>query len=184
MAKKAQVLKNFSDLQPVERQRIELVASGILQLAFKGVANRDFEPKVNTQVHRTWKMAKLDERQQIAWQSFCDDVRLAYGKSGSVCGSYGDQIDNGSGDGMKIPKAFTNTYYRRIEKLLTEFLDRHERALLYALLQDDLRGDASFDLETIGIVRSGYSKDKVSARAAGVVHVQTLLSRLARYYGV
>jgi hypothetical protein len=56
-------------------------------------------------------------------------------------------------------------------------------ALLSDLAQDYLRGNSSLTLEAIGLIRSGY-KDKVSARAAGVVHVQLLMSRLATYYRI
>ncbi len=181
MSKRA-VLKDFSELRPIE-QRIELVASGIYTLAFKGVANEDFAPKSGTQVHRCFKMLKLDERQQIAWTQFVDDVRLAHGKSGNVCASYGESTDKGSGDGFLAPTAYINTYYRRVERLIIQFLDRAERALLYELLQDELKGNSGLSLEAIGLLRSGYA-DKVSARASGVTHVQCLLNRLASFYGV
>jgi hypothetical protein len=179
---KQKVLRDFSELRPLEK-RIELVASGISQIVFKGQVNEDFRPREGTQVHRVWKMTKLDERQQIAWQQFCDDVNLAHGKSGSVCSAYGEATDRGDGSDFRIPTAFSNTYYRRIERLLTQFLDRKERALLYELLQDTLKANSSLSLEAIGLLRSGYS-DKVSARAAGVTHIQCLLDRLAAYYGV
>lgn len=179
---KRQVLKDFSELRPIEK-RIEMVASGIYLIAFKGQANEDFAPRNGTQVHRVWKMCKLDDRQQIAWQQFCDDVALAHGKSGAVTSAYGESTDKGDGSDFRVPKAYTNTYYRRVERLLTEFLSRKERALLYELLQDTLKGTSSLQVETIGVLRSGY-QDKASARAAGVAHVQGLLDRLADYYGV
>lgn len=179
--KKQKVLRDFSELKPIEN-RIQMLAIGIYQIQFRGEANDDFRPKNGTQVHRVWKMQKLDERQQIAWQLFLDDVLLAHGKSGAVCSSYGDYHDNGSGD-IKVPTAYTNKYYDRLEHLLTRYLLRSERALLVDLLQDTLKSNSSLQLESIGLIRSGY-QDKVSARAAGVVHVQNLLDRLASYYSI
>lgn len=176
------VLKDFSELRPIEA-RIELVASGIYAITFKGVANGDFEPRSGTQVHRCFKMLKLDERQQIAWRYFLDDVSLSHGKSGGVVSAYGDQVSISDAGDFKAPTAFSNVYYRRVERLLTEFLSRRERALLYELLQDELKGGSSLQLETIGLIMSGYN-DKVSARAAGVVHTQNILNRLADYYQV
>lgn len=176
------VLKDFSELKPIEK-KIELVASGIYQIAFKGVKNPDFAPKNGTQVHRCFKMEKLSERQQIGWREFSDDVALAFGKSGGVVSAYGETTNRGDGSDFRAPKTFTNPAYRRIERLLRDFLNRRERALLYELLQDELKGNSSLQLETIGLLRSGYA-DKVSARAAGVVHCQLLLERLADYYQV
>jgi hypothetical protein len=182
MARRA-VLKTFSELKPVEQDRIALVASGISAIVFKGEAIESFKPREGSQINRVWRMLKLDERQQIAWVQFADDVALAYGKSGAVCAAYGEQVAQGDGSELKIPRAKTNVYYRRIERLLTEYLTREERALLYELLQDALKANSSLSLETIGVLRSGFS-DKTSTRVAGVVHVQTLLSRLAAFYQV
>jgi hypothetical protein len=179
---KAKILKDFSELRPIEK-RIELVASGIYQLAFKGEANDDFRPKQGTQVLRMWKMLKLDERQQIAWQHFTDDVNLAHGKSGSVTSAYGESINAGDGSDFRAPTAYSNTHYRRLERLLQAFLSRREKMLLVELLQDALKGTGGLELETIGLIRSGYT-DKVSARASGVTHCQVLLDRLADFYQV
>jgi hypothetical protein len=63
------------------------------------------------------------------------------------------------------------------------FLERRELALLSDLLQDHLNAKSSLQLETIGLVRSGYA-DREAARVAGVVHIQNLLSRLAAFYQV
>jgi hypothetical protein len=182
MSKKQTVLKDFSQLKPVEK-RIELVATGIYQIAFRGVALVDFQPKQGTQVHRVWKMQKLDDRQQIAWQQFIDDVMLAHGKSGNVTSGYGEFSDKGNGNEFKVPTAYTNTYYRRLERLLKGFLSRRERALILELLQDHLQANSSLQIETIGLVRSGYG-DKASARSSGVTHIQNLLDRVADFYGV
>src|SRR5690606_5803264 len=180
--KNQKVLRDCSELKPIEN-RIQMLAIGIYQIQFRGEVKEDFRPKNGTQVHRVWKMCKLDERQQIAWQLFLDDVLLAHGKSGAVCAAYGDYHDNGNGDEFKAPTAYTNRHYDNLERLLMTHLSRSERALLVDLLQDALKGNSSLQIETIGLIRSGYS-DKVSARAAGVVHVQTLLSRVADFFGV
>lgn len=180
-AKKRAIVKDFSDLRPVE-ERIALTARGIMQVAFKGAALADWEPKAETQIHRAWKSQKLDERQQIAWRTFLDDIMTAEGISGKVGGSYGEYTDRGNDNSFKVPKAYINAQFKRLERLWS-FLDRSERALLAELLQDTFQGKSSLKLETIGIVRSGYI-DKESSRIAGVVHVQTLLSRLATFYSV
>ncbi len=187
-ASSRKTLKDFSELKPIE-SRIEAVAHSFLQVAFKGEMLPDFEPRHGSQVHRVWKMAKLEVRHQIAWQNFMDDAKLTAGKSGGVTGSallslstYGDQIDRGGSDGFKIPTARTNKYYRRMEAL-REFLSRRERQLLNALLQDSLVGTTSLQLELIGLVQSGYG-DKISARASGVTRIQALLDRLADFYQI
>jgi hypothetical protein len=180
--RRAAILKDFSELKPLET-RIQMLAIGIYQIQFRGEAHEDFEPKNGTQVHRVWRMKKLEIRQQIAWQIFLDDVNLAHGKSGGVSSSYGEYHDKGNGDEFKVPTAYANVYYRRVEQLLMQHLSRSERALVADLLQDTLKADSSLQIETIGLVRSGY-QEKVSARASGVTRVQMLLDRMADFYGV
>jgi hypothetical protein len=182
MSTRQTVLRDFSELKPIEK-RIELLAQGIYQIAFKGEANEDFRPMRGTQVERVWKMMKLNERQQVAWREFMDDVLLAAGKSGAVTGGYGEYQDKPNDGEFRAPVAYVNVHYRRVERLMDQCLTRSERALLVELLQDSLKGNSSVQLETIGLIQSGYS-DKVSARAAGVVHVQNLLNRIAAYYGI
>lgn len=179
--RKPQTLKDFSELKPIE-ERIALTARGIMQLAFRGVAMPEWQPKSGTQVARVWEAEKLDERQQIAWRTFLDDVMTAEGISGKVAGSYGEYTDKSGGNGFKIPRAHVNAQFKRLEGLWT-FLDRSERALLSELLQDTFHGKSSLKLETIGIVRSGYQA-KEASRVAGVVHIQCLLSRLGTFYGI
>ncbi|HEY6861692.1 MAG TPA: hypothetical protein VI358_18145 [Pseudolabrys sp.] len=178
--RKPQTLKDFSELKPIE-ERIALVASDLM-VAFKGEAMPGHAPEAKTQVHRVWAMNKLDERQQIAWQTFMDDVKLARGKSGKVTSSYGDYVNNSSEGEFRIPTAYADSYYRRVERLFLS-LGRRQRWLLMSLLQDALKARSSVTLETIGITRSGY-KDKEHSRTAGVVQVQTLLDLVADYYGV
>jgi hypothetical protein len=172
-------LKDFSELRPIE-EKIALVARGIMQVAFKGVALDNFKPKPGTQVYRVWESGKLDARQQNAWQEFIDDVMTAEGLSGKVTGSYGEYTDRGSGEGVPIPRAKVNAQYKRLEALWA-CLSRAERALLTDLLQDHFQGRSALKLETIGLIRSGYSA-KEPARVAGVVHIQILLDRLATLY--
>src|SRR5688572_25528401 len=86
MSKKQTVLKDFSQLK-IEK-RIELSAIGIYQIVFRGEMERAFEPKKGTEMHRVYKMKRLDLRQQRAWKLFRDDVDNARGKSGSVCSAY------------------------------------------------------------------------------------------------
>lgn len=181
MAKAKAILKDFSELKPIE-QRIEAAALGLFQLAFRGSTNPDFKPKDGTQVHRIWRAGKLTERQAIAWQAFIDDVNLAHGKSGSVTAAYGETIQSGNGDGLRAPTAFTNIYYERLQRLFRECLTREERALLYDLLQDTLRR-SSFRIEDIGWLGSGYKNDP-TALASGTTHCQCLLNRLCSFYQI
>lgn len=179
---KPKVLKDFSDLRPVEA-RIEALAAQIYQIAWSGEAIDRYKPRVETQIYRVWKMAKLDFRQQAAWKQFRDDVDKAAGKSGGVCSAYGEYSDKGGfGPSDKVPVAKTNKAYNRVEFILDRYLGRRERALLVDLLRDDLQKGGDLNIETIGVIRSGY-KDKAQARASGVTHVQNLLDRLADLYG-
>ena len=183
MTKRAtKVIRDFSELKPIE-SRIEAVAHSFLQVAFRGEAHPDFEPRSGSQVHRAWRMMKLEMRHQIAWQNFVDDAKISAGRSGSVTSSYGEGIDRGDGSDFRVPKAYTNAAYRRLERL-RDFMGRRERQLLYALLQDSLTSTSGLQLELIGCVQSGYNGDKVSARASGVTRVQSMLERLADFYQI
>jgi hypothetical protein len=180
--KRQTVLKDFSQLKPID-ERIEILASSICRLPFYGQLINDFKPRSGTQMERAWKMNKLTERQQIAWQYFCDDMNMAEGKSGGVTSPYGDYVEKSDSGDFRVPVAYVNSPRRRLERLLLagEVLSRRERALLSDLAQDYLRGNSSLTLESIGLFKSGY-KDKVSARAAGIAHLQNLMDRLADFY--
>jgi hypothetical protein len=178
MSKKA-VLRDFSALK-VEK-RIELSAIGVYQLVFRGEQERAFEPRKGTQIYRVYRMNRLDLRQQRSWKKFRDDFDRAQGKSGSVTSSYGEFQDGGD-NSERVPVAYTNGAYERIKDIFQRYLGRRERALLYDLLQDDLRSGTELQLEFIGLIRSGYSGED-EARVAGVVHVQTLLDKLGDFYG-
>jgi hypothetical protein len=177
--KKQAVLKDFSALK-IEK-RIELSAIGIYQLVFRGEMERAFEPKKGTEIHRVYKMKRLDLRQQRAWKLFRDDIDRAAGKSGSVCSDYGEQTSQGNGSEFRVPKAFTNKAWDKISWIFRSYLSAREARLLWDLLQNDLKGTSELKLEFIGLMRSGYSGED-EARVAGTVHVQTLLDRLADLY--
>ena len=178
MAKK--VLKDFSELKA--QQRIDLLAFRIYQIqsVFNGQRETAFEPRKGTELYRIWNMRKLSIRQQQAWRMFRDACEKAIGASGAVTAPYGETISGG--DGTPVPVAYTNEHYRRIHQLFTRHLHRREAALLHDLMQDDLRSGTGIRLEYIGLIRSGYG-DEETARAAGVAHVQTLLDRIADFFG-
>ena len=176
---KQKVIKQFSQLR-IEK-RIELSAIGIYQILWRGEAEKAFEPNKGTQIHRVWKMKKLDIRQQHGWKKFRHDCANMSGKSGGVVSPYGEYKDD-SCEREKMPTAYTNEHYERVRDIMMRYLGRRERTLLYDLVQDDLRSGSDLQLEFLGLLRSGYSEEE-KARAAGVVHVQNLLDRLADYYG-
>lgn len=178
-AKKKIVLKDFSELKTDER--IDSLAMSLFQVVHRGEKETAFEPRKGTQLWRVWDNNKLDIRQQRAWRQFRRDCDAAEGKSGGVCGSYGEFIDTGDDGDFRVPIAFVNAAYKRVEHILMSYLDRHDRALLADLVQDDMNSSKKLTLEIIGVIRSGY-KNENDARIAGIVNIQTLLSRLASYY--
>lgn len=180
---KPRVYKDFSQLKPVEA-RIEALAAQIYQIAWSGEAIEHYKPRVETQMFRVWRMEKLDRRQQMAWKQFRDDIDRATGKSGAVTAAYGEYKDESSfGPSDRMPVAYTNQSYERIRDIFYRYLGRRDKALLYDLLRDDLQKGGELNVETIGVVRTGY-RDKASARAAGVVLIQSLMDRLADYYSL
>lgn len=178
-ANKKIVLKDFAELKVEER--IDTLAMSLLKVVHRGEKETAFEPRKGTQLHRVWASNKLDMRQQRAWRQFRRDCDAAEGKSGGVCGSYGEFIDKGDDGDFRVPTAFVNAAYKRVEHILMSYLDRHDRALLADLVQDDMNSSKKLTLEIIGVIRSGY-KNENDARIAGIVNIQTLLSRLASYY--
>ena len=180
MSKRAgKVYKEFSALKRTEE--INFAAIQIFQIVFRGEQETAFEPKKGTQLYRVWHMMKLDMRQQLAWHRFRQDCDKAAGKSGPVTASYGDYVD-GDGDHLRVPTAYTNAAYKRVEAVFRT-MGRRDRALLWDLLQDDLRAGSPLRLEYIGFIRAGYSEEE-KARTAGVVLVQNVLDRLADLYGI
>ncbi len=177
-AKKKIVLKDFSGLKVEDR--IDSLAMSLLKVVHRGERETAFEPRKGTQLHRVWAANKLDIRQQMSWRAFRRDCDMAEGKSGGVTIRYDDVVDS-DGTSVKVPVAFMNNAQRRIEHILLVYLDRHDRALLADLYQDDLNASKKLTLEIIGVIRSGY-KNENDARVAGIVNIQSLLSRLASYY--
>jgi len=175
---KQTVLKEFRQLEV--KKRIDLLSVKIYQLRFNGERDDFYEPNKGTEIHRIWKMEKLEHRQQKAWKKFREDVDNALGKSGGVTAPYGDERGE-TGEREKLPIAYTNAAYDRIDQLFNQFLAWRERWFLYDLLQNDLRNGTDLKLEFIGMMRSGYTEEE-KARASGVTHVQTLLDRLADFY--
>ena len=175
---KQTVLKDFRELEV--QKRIDMLSVRIYQLQFRGEQDSFFEPKKKTEIYRVWQMGKLEHRHQRAWKKFREDVDQAFGKSGGVTAPYGDERGDGN-DREKMPTAYTNDAYRRLEYIFDKFLSWRERWFLYDLLQNDLRNGTDLKLEFIGLMRSGYTEEE-KARAAGVVHVQNLLDRLADAY--
>ena len=181
MTKKQTVLKDFAALKKLEQQRLDIIAMQIYQVVFKGDREIAFEPQQQKSlVHRVWDMGKLTIRQQQGWHMLNKDIAEAQGKSGGVSSGYGEMHDGG--ERTFIPKAYVNEAYRRLEALERGFLSRREKALLKDLLRNAMQEGHELKLEHIGLVRSGYA-GKDSAYVAGVVHTQTLLDRLADYYG-
>lgn len=173
------VLKEFSALKTDER--IDSLAMSLLRVVHRGERETAFEPRKGTQLHRVWAANKLNIRQQMAWREFRRDCAAAEGKSGGVCGAYGEYVEKGNDADFKVPTAYVNAAYKRVEHILMDYLDRHDRALLADLVQDDMNSSKKLTLEIIGVIRSGY-KNENDARIAGIVNIQTLLSRLASYY--
>lgn len=180
MSKKQAVLKDFSQLEKINKKRLDLIAMQIYLVVFKGGQEKAFEPKQKTLVHKVWAMDKLSIRQQQGWHMLMKDIREAVGKSGSVASGYGEAHDGG--ERTYLPRAYVNEAYRRLDELERRFLSRREKALLKDLLKNTAQEGHDLKLEHIGLVRSGYSNDD-QARSSGVTHVQTLLDRLGDFYG-
>lgn len=185
MTKKQTVLKDLSQLSKINKKRLDLVATEIYQVVFRGDRERAFEPKAKTLVHHVWSLEKLTIRQQQGWHMLGKDIQDGYGKSGSVSSGYGEAHDGG--ERSYIPRAYVNEAQRRLEDLEWRFLSRREKALLKLLLRNTTKteeneGKEDVKLEHIGLIRSGYGGED-QARASGVTHIQTLLDRLADFYG-
>lgn len=178
--KKAAVLKDFSQLEKISRKRLDLISMQIYQVVFKGDKEKAFEPKKKTLLHQVWSIGKLTIRQQQGWHMLTKDIGNAYGNSGSVSSGYGEFHDGG--ERTYLPSAYVNDAQGRLEDLERRFLSRREKALLRDILRNTAQEGYELKLEHIGLVRSGYAGDD-SARASGVTHVQTLLDRLADFYG-
>lgn len=179
VSKKQKVLKDLSQLSVMKR--IDMTALAIYEVHRALEAEKAFEPRPNTQLHRIWKLKKLDLTQQRGWIRFRKDAERAYGKSGPVTSSYGELTDGGDGDGYRVPCAFINEAQRIIEYIMYEYLIYDEALLLRDLIKDDVQNHENFNLELIGFMKAGYKKEE-TARANGIGHIQALLTRLGRFY--
>lgn len=173
------VYKEFTDLTVMKR--IDMTAVAIFEVHRTLEAEKAFEPRANTQLHRIWKLRKLDMTQQRGWIRFRQDAQDAYGKSGPVTSSYGEITDGGDGDGFRVPRACVNDAQIRIDHLMYNYLIYDEVLLLRDLIKDDVQNHENFNLELIGFMKAGYKKEE-TARANGIGHIQALLTRLGRFY--
>lgn len=178
IAKQKTVGNSLSALKVLHR--IDMTAMAIYEVAQSLESERAFEPKPNTQLHRIWKLKKLNMTQQRGWIAFRQDAERAYGNSGGVTSPYGEVTD-GSGDGFKVPTAFVNDAHRRIEYMMYNYLITDEALLLRDLIKDDVQNHENFNIELVGFLKAGYKKEE-TARANGIGHIQALLTRLGRFY--
>lgn len=179
IAKQKTVGKDLSVLKRL--QQIDLTAMAIYSVSCEPLeSERLWEPKAGTQLHRIWKLKKLNARQQRGWRAFRQDAENAYGKSGAVTSAYGDYHDKG-GNSERVPVAFMNQAQIRIDNLMRYYLIVDEAALLRDLLKDDVQKYDDFNIELIGFLKSEYKQEE-TARANGIGHIQTLLTRVGRFY--
>lgn len=160
---------------------INRVAIGIFEQLFKPAKEYEFQPRKGTLLHELWNTKRLSLRHQRGWFHFTQDLYRAEGKSGPVCGGYGEAV-NSSGDGFKVPTAHVNAQYRRVQRF-TSTLTRDEKTLLMDLISDDLQSQGVIRLEDIGFATTGYRSED-QARAAGVATVVYLLQRIASFYEI
>ena len=179
MSKPKTVGKELSSLKVLHK--IDLTAMAIYDVCQRLESERAWEPRAGTQLHRIWKLRKLDATQQRGWLAFRQDAENAYGKSGNVTASYGDLTDGGCGDGFRVPTAFVNEAHRRIEYMMYNYLIYDEVLLLRDLIKDDVQNHDNFNIELVGFLKAGYKQDE-TARANGIGHIQALLTRVGRFY--
>jgi hypothetical protein len=163
----------------LSKSDLDRVAIGIFEQLFRPAKEYDYQPRKNTLLHELWSSKRLTLKQQRAWHHFTQDLYRAAGKSGPVCGSYGEAVSS-SGDGFKVPTARVNAEYKRIQRL-TSTLTKDEQILLMDLVTDDLQNQGVIRLEDIGFAKTGYRSED-QARAAGVATVLYLLQRIASFY--
>lgn len=180
VAKKKQVV--YKDLGKLSvMKRIDMTALAIYQVRRTLEAEKAFEPRPNTQLHRIWRLKKLDLTQQRGWIAFRREAQAAFGKSGPVTSPYGEITDGGDGDGFRVPTAFVNEAHENIEYLMKHYLIYDEALLLRDLIKDDVQNHENFNIELVGFMKAGY-KEEETARANGIGHIQALLTRLGRFY--
>ncbi len=161
---------------------IARAAAGIYEMAFQHAKVDYLAPRKGTLMHHLWMSKKLTLQQQRAWAHFTTDLWEANGHSGPIVGSYGESTGSRNGGDFKVPRAFVNHQYRRVEKLFMD-LTKPEQVLLRDLMADEVRVNSVLELEQIGFYRSGY-RNADQARSNGVAHIHCLLARIAAFYGV
>jgi hypothetical protein len=174
------IVKSFADISIKDRTRL-LADLRILTVVHNGEAEKAFEPKTGTFLHDLWSQKHFDIRQQRAWKTWRHECDIAEGKSGGVTFGYGEFTDGGEND-FKVPKAYDNYALTRCRDILERYLGRRDAKLLADLTQYDMGRIPELSAEQIGVVRSGFNKVKLHAKIAGIVNVQSLLTRLADYY--
>lgn len=163
----------------LSKSDLDRVAIGIFEQLFRPAKEFQYQPRKNTLLHELWNTKRLSLRHQRGWRHFTTDLYNAVGRSGPVCGSYGESV-NASPDSFKVPTARVNHEYRRVERL-TATLTKDEKVLLMDLISDDLQSQGILSLEGIGFATTGYRSED-QARAAGVATVIYLLQRIASFY--
>ncbi len=161
---------------------IARAAAGIYEMAFQHAKVDYLAPRKGTLMHHLWMSKKLTLQQQRAWAHFTSDLHEAHGRSGPIVGGYGESTGSRNGGDFRVPRAFVNPQYRRVEKLFMD-LAKPEQILLRDLMADEVRANGILGLEQIGFHRNGY-KNQDQARAAGVANIHCLLARIAAFYGV
>jgi len=167
------------DLAQVEA--IQRVAIGLYETGFVFARKEAYQPRKGTLVFQLWQGKKLSLRHQRGWWHFTTDLYEACGKSGPVVSGYGDVRSTNPQD-FKVPKAYVNAQYRRLERLMAS-LDDNEKILLRDLIYDELQQQKVLTVELIGFHLNGY-KNCDQARAAGIATITYLLSRIAGFYSV
>ncbi len=164
------------------QEAINRVAIGIYACGFIPARQDQYRPREGTLIRQLWQSKKLTLRAQRGWAHFTADLYAAAGRSGPVCGGYGESSGARNGSDFKVPLAGVNTEYRRLEKLIRS-LDRQEAVLLKDLIADELRRNGELKLDLIGFHINGYSGQD-QANAAGVANITALLSRIAGFYNL
>lgn len=164
----------------VRAEDISRAAVGIYETGFVFARQEQFQPRKGTLIYALWQGKKLTLRHQRAWRHFTEDLHNAHGKSGPITSGYSEGGSNRNPGEFKVPTAYVNTEYKRLERLVAK-LNKDELTLLRDLIGDELQQKGLLTAELIGFHRNGYRSED-QARAAGVANVCCLLTALANYY--
>jgi hypothetical protein len=157
------------------------IAVEVYNTLFVAERELEYQPRRGTVMFQLWQHKRLSLRHQRAWHHFALDLRGASGRSGPVCSGYSEASDKPSGSG-KIPTAFVNAEYRRIERLIA-MLCTAERLLLKDLIIEEIQAPGHLKLELLGFAGNGF-KDDAMARASGATRITCLLDRIAAHYSL